>query len=140
MVGEARSVTYKKGASSPQGDSGSIDDFKFEYEQLMKEVKFDFAFLNLEDCKEVVNGGKEVFIAGGTRNYGNVSSISGEWFTLTICSRQEISREAPIESPRNLGLAPDVKFMDSCPPKWNIEPLAYGNGTNDPQIRFSPKS
>ncbi|MEM9821710.1 MAG: hypothetical protein AAF985_11580, partial [Bacteroidota bacterium] len=118
-------------------DLGEVEDYKFQHEEHISEDGFDFAYLDLEDCKMVLEAGnKWVFIAGAVRDYGTTTRVKGDWFTLTICPYPRTTKTVDSNAEYFEAKPPLVRFMDSCPPYWSDKTEAGECDTDGDNIIF----
>ena len=117
LVGEERSIRFKRGAASSNSTTISPTKLKFEYIDKLERSGFDFAYLDRKSFEEITKGDpEELFIAGASWDFGSGNEeIKGEWFTLSVTARKEDFID---DTSINIGLPSTVQILPPCPPIW----------------------
>jgi len=67
--------------------------------------------------------------------------IEGDWFTFHICPYPNLNKVNDSESKKSLGIPlgipPNVRIMESCPPIWTVDAESDGLADNNSDIIFT---
>ncbi len=136
LLGQERTLSYKKGASSVSDFDSDVDNFQFQFLDELVNCQFDFSFMEKSDFLDLFKDQEEeVFIVGGLKHYGNLIEISGDWFTFSISPRLNPANE----SPKLLGRPPKIVHLEGCPPVWTVSPITKENLADKYQICFNKR-